>query len=111
MTGIATPRNGERVIAYIDHIGRIEGVTDEISAEGFLLLSNSEQKRDKLSAQLAWLANKHELSLPEDRRHERPAPRKTHHNVTFLTGARNFAGSPIFPCPVQPSSLQSSRMV
>jgi hypothetical protein len=35
----------------------------------------SERKRDKLAAQLTWLANKHELDLPEDRRHERVAPR------------------------------------
>jgi c-di-GMP-binding flagellar brake protein YcgR len=59
---------GEKVIAYIDHIGRIEG--------GFALnLIASERKRDKLAAQLTWLANKHELDLPEDRRHERVAPR------------------------------------
>jgi hypothetical protein len=35
----------------------------------------SERKKDKLAAQLTWLANKHELDLPEDRRHERVAPR------------------------------------
>jgi hypothetical protein len=35
----------------------------------------SERKREKLAAQLTWLANRHELDLPEDRRHERIAPR------------------------------------
>jgi len=67
---------GERVIAYIDHIGRIEGVISRVMERGFALsLVASERKRDKLAAQLTWIANKHELELPEDRRHERVTPR------------------------------------
>jgi hypothetical protein len=33
------------------------------------------RKRDKLAAQLTWLANRHILGLPEDRRHGRIVPR------------------------------------
>lgn len=67
---------GEKVIAYIDHIGRIEGVITRTLQDGFAMtVIASERKRDKLAAQLTWLANKHELDLPEDRRHERVAPR------------------------------------
>ncbi|WP_274628947.1 PilZ domain-containing protein [Arvimicrobium flavum] len=67
---------GEKVIAYIDHIGRVEGVMTRRLADGFAMtVIASERKRDKLAAQLTWLANKHELDLPEDRRHERVAPR------------------------------------
>ncbi len=69
-------RPGERVIAYLDHIGRIEGVITRTHENGFAMtISASDRKRDKLAAQLTWLANKHELDLPEDRRHERVAPR------------------------------------
>jgi hypothetical protein len=67
---------GERVIAYIDHIGRVEGVITRRLSDGFAMtVIASERKKDKLAAQLTWLANKHELDLPEDRRHERVAPR------------------------------------
>ena len=67
---------GEKVIAYIDHIGRIEGVVTRTLPDGFAMtVIASDRKRDKLAAQLIWLANKHELDLPEDRRHERVAPR------------------------------------
>jgi PilZ domain len=67
---------GEKVIAYIDHIGRLEGVVTRTLDDGFAMtVIASERKRDKLAAQLTWLANKHELDLPEDRRHERVAPR------------------------------------
>ena len=67
---------GERVIAYLDHIGRIEGIISRTFADGFAMtIIASDHKRDKIAAQLTWLANKHELDLPEDRRHERVAPR------------------------------------
>lgn len=67
---------GERVIAYLDHLGRVEGVVTRHLADGFAMsIIASERKRDKLAAQLTWLANKHELDLPEDRRHERIVPR------------------------------------
>ncbi|MEO3385710.1 PilZ domain-containing protein [Mesorhizobium sp. CAU 1741] len=67
---------GEKVIAYLDHIGRIEGVVTRRLDGGFAMtIIASERKRDKLAAQLTWLANKHELDLPEDRRHERVSPR------------------------------------
>jgi hypothetical protein len=67
---------GERVIAYLDHIGRIEGIVTRRLNDGFAMtIVASERKRDKLAAQLTWLANKHELDLPEDRRHERITPR------------------------------------
>jgi hypothetical protein len=33
------------------------------------------RKRDKIAAQLTWLANRHILGLPEDRRHGRINPR------------------------------------
>ena len=69
-------RIGERVIAYIDHIGRIEGRLVRQIDGGFAMnMAMSARKRDKLAAQLTWLANRHILNLPEDRRHERFVPR------------------------------------
>jgi c-di-GMP-binding flagellar brake protein YcgR len=67
---------GEKIIAYIDHIGRIEGVMTRTLSDGFAMtILGSDRKKDKLAAQLTWLANRHELDLPEDRRHDRVAPR------------------------------------
>lgn len=68
---------GERVVAYVDHLGRIEGKILRLFHGGFAMSVNaSEQKRDKLAAKLTWLANRHELNLPEDRRHERITPKQ-----------------------------------
>lgn len=63
---------GERVVAYIDQIGRLEGMIVRIFERGFsMTIMASPQKRDKLAAQLTWLANREILNLPEDRRHQR----------------------------------------
>lgn len=67
---------GERVIAYVDHLGRVEGHIARTFQNGFAMtISATARKRDKLAAQLTWLANRHLLNSPEDRRHGRTVPR------------------------------------
>ena len=67
---------GERVIAYVDHLGRLEGQIARLLENGFAMtIAATPRKRDKLAAQLTWLANRHILNLPEDRRHGRFTPR------------------------------------
>jgi hypothetical protein len=67
---------GERVVAYVDHLGRLEGVVTRTFDTGFAMtISATARKRDKLAAQLTWLANRHILNMPEDRRHGRFAPK------------------------------------
>jgi hypothetical protein len=67
---------GERVIAYVDHLGRLEGHIARVLQNGFAMtISATPRKRDKLAAQLTWLANRNILGLPEDRRHGRTVPR------------------------------------
>ena len=66
---------GERVVAYVDHIGRLEGTIIRQFANGFAMtIAATPRKRDKLASQLTWLANRHVLGLPEDRRHGRVIP-------------------------------------
>ena len=66
---------GERVVAYIDQLGRIEGLIARHFENGFALETNMPPiKRDKLADQLTWLCNRHALGMPEDRRHERIIP-------------------------------------
>ena len=69
-------KTGERVIAYVDHLGRLEGEIARLVENGFAMtISATIRKRDKLAAQLTWLANRQILNLPEDRRHGRFTPR------------------------------------
>jgi len=69
-------KKGDRVIAYVDHLGRLEGTIARLFENGFAMtIAATVRKRDKLAAQLTWLANRHILGLPEDRRHGRIVPR------------------------------------
>jgi len=80
---------GERVVAYLDHVGRIEGSIIESVDGGFVMeVGGTPRKRDKLAAQLTWLANKDILDLPEDRRHERVVPDNRHSTVILDDGRR-----------------------
>ena len=77
----------ERVIAYVDHVGRLEGVVARHLENGFAMtIAATARKRDKLAAQLTWLANRHILGLPEDRRHGRIAPRNPAARLILANG-------------------------
>ncbi len=100
----ARPRAGERIIAYIDHVGRLEGTVSRLAENAFVIqLNATERKREKLAAQLTWIANKHELGLPEDRRHDRLAPRKTLTELTLDTGAK-------YPCRIIDLSMSGAAV-
>jgi c-di-GMP-binding flagellar brake protein YcgR len=80
---------GDRVIAYLDHIGRVEGKITRIIDNGFAMtVGATARKRDKLAAQLTWLANRDILNLPEDRRHDRIVPRNPIALITCEDGSK-----------------------
>ena len=88
---------GERVIAYVDHLGRLEGLIVRMIDNGFAMtVSATPRKRDKLAAQLTWLANRDILNLPEDRRHGRIVPRKQSGRLTLPNGI-------VVPCRIRVS--------
>src|SRR5688572_7091250 len=79
---------GDRVIAYVDHLGRLEGIIARTVPNGFAMtIAATPRKRDKLAAQLTWLANRHILNLPEDRRHGRFVPRNPTAHLVLPNGA------------------------
>ena len=81
---------GDRVIVYLEHLGRIEGTCVRTTMEGFAMtITATSRKREKFTAQLTWLANREELGLPEDRRHERIVPRNPRAVVTMEDGTEH----------------------
>ena len=66
---------GERIVAYFDHVGGIEGEVVREFEGGFAFkIHATSHKREKLAAQPTWLANRSELEGEASRRHERIAP-------------------------------------
>lgn len=95
---------GERVIAYLDHIGRVEGKITRLLDNGFAMtVGATPRKRDKLAAQLTWLANRDILNLPEDRRHDRVAPRNPMGVLKMENGSQ-------MPCRILDLSLSGAAV-
>ena len=84
---------GERIVAYLNQVGRIEGRVARRFPGGFAVqITMPPTKREKLADQLTWLANRQSLGLPEDRRHERIAPRDRY-TMLRLANGREFTAS------------------
>lgn len=95
---------GERVVAYLDHIGRVEGKITRLLDNGFAMtVGATPRKRDKLAAQLTWLANRDILNLPEDRRHDRVAPRNPMAMIKMENGSQ-------MPCRILDLSLSGAAV-
>jgi hypothetical protein len=66
-------------------------------------INATDRKREKLAAQLTWLANKHELGLPEDRRHDRLSPRTVVSELTMEDGT-------VYSCRIMDLSLSGAAL-
>jgi hypothetical protein len=85
MSPVAIPE-GERVVAYFDHIGGIEGFVVRTFDGGFAIKINATRhKREKLAAQLTWLANRSEL-IADGRRHDRVTPKNGDSTLQLAEG-------------------------
>jgi hypothetical protein len=85
-------RIGERVVAYMSQIGRLEGTIARHLEQGFAIQMRLPiPKREKLADQLTWLANRQALGMAEDRRHERIAPRLLHTSLKLPDGQEALA--------------------
>ena len=78
---------GEKIIAYIAQIGRVQGNVRRQFPGGFAIaMTLPALKREKLADQLTWLANRHDLGMVEDRRHERILPRSVNSTLVLANG-------------------------
>src|SRR5437588_12567807 len=60
---------GERVVAYVDHLGRLEGTVVRVYPDGFAMtIAATSRKPDKPAVPRTWITNADILPLPVDRR-------------------------------------------
>jgi hypothetical protein len=70
---------GERVVIYLDQIGRVEGQIVRHTQGGFAIqMTMPFAKREKIANQLTWIINRDVLGIPEGRNHERITPLRRH---------------------------------
>jgi hypothetical protein len=68
----ADVETGERIIAYFEHLGGLEGAVSRTFAGGFAFqFKITEHKREKLAAQIMWLVNSEDFPDEPGRTHER----------------------------------------
>lgn len=66
---------GERVVLYLNELGRFTGVVMRGTERGFeMSLHLTPKKRDRLADQLTWYTNRAMVGVEERRRHDRVVP-------------------------------------
>jgi hypothetical protein len=87
---LAAPVNGkvgERVIAHIDHLGKLEGPIVRLLERGFVMnIAASEEERDKLAAKIEWLENYKNHDAPDQRADERTVPANPYSRMILPDG-------------------------
>ena len=100
----AEVEQGERIIAYLDSIGRLEGEVAEIDENGFLLkLKLCQRGREKLQKKLEWLRSKARGEEHEKRRYERYQPKDGRSCLLLEDGRR-------YPCEVLDISVAGASV-
>lgn len=85
-------RRGERIIAYIDEIGRVEGTVARITRDGFAMtVTATSHKREKLAATLTFQASREELEIEDMRSAPRVAPQNRATEIVFADGTTYVA--------------------
>jgi len=78
VTTPVTVEPGERIVAYFEQIGGLEGIVVRVFDGGFAMeLSVTQHKREKLAAQLASLSSRNGTNTHHQRRHPRYAADNT----------------------------------
>lgn len=104
MMAPVTVEMNERIVAYFDHLGGLEGTVTRIFEGGFgMRFSATQHKREKIAAQLTWLINRDSLAPSEERRHERIVPRNGQSELKLAEGV-------IVPCRVLDVSISGASV-
>src|ERR1700674_3963460 len=97
LAGATLPHIGEAVVAYVDHIGRLEGRCVRHLPNSFAMtVTGTIRRREKL-------ADHAKLGLPEDRRHERFPLKDPRSTLTLPSGLT-------VPCRVIDVSLSGAAV-
>lgn len=83
----ADVEGGERIVAYFDEIGGIEGTVARQFEGGFgIVLRATPHKQQKLCAQITWLINKDQVADLKSRNNDRIAVANKFSTLTFESG-------------------------
>lgn len=95
---------GERVVAYFDHVGGLEGRVARLFEGGFAIrLEATQHRREKLAGVLTWMINRAAVGAEETRRHERASAREDRTSLHLDDGV-------VVPCRVLDISVSGALL-
>ncbi|MBL1240955.1 MAG: PilZ domain-containing protein [OCS116 cluster bacterium] len=78
---------GERIVAYLETVGRVAGQVTAITQHGFVMSIVAPSKhRDKLADKLTWLHNLNKSGINDDRDQKRFTPVHDKCEISVVTG-------------------------
>ncbi len=87
---LAAPVNGkvgERVIAHIDHVGKLEGAIVRLLTQGFVMsIAANDDDRRGLAAKIEWLERHKNYDAPDQRAAERIVPANPYSRIILPGG-------------------------
>jgi len=78
---------GARVIAHLDHLGKLDGLVTQVLQRGFVMGIHVKQKdRRKLAAKIEWLEQHNNLEVREQRADSRFIPKNPYSRMILSDG-------------------------
>lgn len=95
---------GDHVIAYINDIGRVEGIVVRVEEHGAAIsFTISQGRRQKIVERLTWLMSGKSMGVPDTRDHKRVRPEKPETHFILPDGRS-------YPCEVIDISLSGASI-
>jgi hypothetical protein len=98
------PEKNAQIVAYLDEIGRVEGLSGEAVPGGFrIAYSHTGQRRERFASRLSGRSAKNSTAGTDLRRHARFAPTEDQSHITLPDGR-------VYPCEILDISLSGAAV-
>lgn len=98
------PEKDAQIVAYLDEIGRVEGLSGEVVPGGFrIVFTHTGQRRERFAARLSGDTAKNRTAGTDLRRHARHTPNTSQSHITLPDGR-------VYPCEIIDISLSGAAV-
>jgi hypothetical protein len=98
------PEKDAQIVAYLDEIGRVEGVSGDTVPGGFrIVFSHKGQRKERFASRLSGQSSKNTTAGTDLRRHARYAPADTQSQIILPDGR-------VYPCEIIDISLSGAAV-
>lgn len=98
------PEKDTQIVAYLDEIGRVEGLSAEAVPGGFrVVFSHKGQRRERFASRLAGRTSKNTTAGTDLRRHSRHTPSDSQSHIALPDGR-------VYPCEIIDISLSGAAV-